>query len=87
MQRYIFWPFSPNVLSKLKHSEELKEGLEKRKGKGGKEEKMKSGKTHVKIPLWSLNDRKKSTKTGKNFRRGMETFFWLTRIYTPGRFA
>ena len=43
-----------------------------KKGKGGKEKKKKkkSDKTHVKIPLWSLNTAKKSTKTGKNFRGG-----------------
>ena len=29
-----------------------------------------------------LKYRKKSTKTGKNFRGGGE-FFWLARIYTP----
>ena len=43
------------------------------------------------MPLWSLNDRKKSTKTGKNFRGGREEFFWLANIYTPavggGRFS
>ena len=36
-----------NFLSKLKNREEF-EGLEKRKGKGGKEEKRKSDKIHVK---------------------------------------
>ena len=30
-----------------------------------------------------LKYRKKSTKTGKNFRGGGEEFFWLARIYTP----
>ena len=53
-QGYIFWPFPPKeeLLSKLKNREELEGGLEKRKGKGGKEEnKEKSDKTHVKIPL------------------------------------
>ena len=30
-----------------------------------------------------LNDRKKSTKTGKNFRGGEGDFSWLARIYTP----
>ena len=40
------------ILSKLKKMEELKGGLEKRKGKGGKRRKKeKSDKTHVKIPL------------------------------------
>ena len=39
-------------LSQLKNREEFEGGLEKRKGKGGKEEKKeKSDKTHVKIPL------------------------------------
>ena len=42
------WEF----LSKFKIREEFEGGLEKRKGKGGKEEKReKSYKTHVKIPL------------------------------------
>ena len=53
IQGYIFWPF----LSKLKNREEFEGGLEKGKKKGGKKEK--SDKTHVKIPLRSLNDRKK----------------------------
>ena len=35
--------------------------------KGGKEEKEKSDKTHVKIPLWSLNDPKKIQKTREDF--------------------
>ena len=40
------------ILSTLKNREEFERGLEKRKGKGGKEEKKeKSDKTHVKIPL------------------------------------
>ena len=43
LQGYIFWPF----LSKLKIREEFEGGLEKK----GKEEKEKSHKTHVKIPL------------------------------------
>ena len=39
-------------LYKVKNREEFEGGLEKRKGKGGKEEKKeKSDKTHVKIPL------------------------------------
>ena len=37
-------------------------------------EKEKSNKTNVKIPLKSLNDRKISTKTGKNFRGGGKKF-------------
>ena len=40
------------ILSKLNNRGEFKGGLhEKRKGKRGKEEKRKSYKTHVKIPL------------------------------------
>ena len=42
----------------------------KERKRGKRRKKEKSDKTHVKIPLWSLNDRKKSTKTGKNFRGG-----------------
>ena len=62
----------------------MKEDFKKGKEKGGKEEeKEKSDKTHVKIPLLSLNTAKKSTKTGKNSRRGGGDFFWLARIYTP----
>ena len=69
-------------MSKLKNREEFEGGLhEKGREKGGKEEK--SDKTHVKIPLRSLNNRNKSTKTGKNFRGGGGIFFWLARIYTP----
>ena len=37
-------------LSKVKYREEFEGGLEKRKGKGGKEKKEKSDKIHVKIP-------------------------------------
>ena len=45
--------------------------MKKGKEKGKKEEsKEKSDKTHVKIPLWSLNTSQKSTKTGKNLRGG-----------------
>ena len=70
--------------SKLKNREEF-EGLEKRKGKGGKRrEKGKCDKTHVKIPLWSLNDRKKSKKLGRILEGGgRREFFWPARIYTP----
>ena len=51
-KKYIFWPFPPLLLSKLKNREEFKGGLEKRKGKEGeRRKKEKSGKTHVKIPL------------------------------------
>ena len=45
MQGYIFWPFPPPLggefLSKLKNGEEFEGGLERRKGKGVKEEKKK----------------------------------------------
>ena len=54
-------------MSKLKN----REGQEKKKGKGGKRRrKEKSNKTHVKIPLKSLNDRKKSTKQGRILEGG-----------------
>ena len=53
----------------------MKEDLKNGKEKGGKEEnKEKSDKTHVKIPLKSLNTPQKSTKTGKNFRGGGKNF-------------
>ena len=73
-QGYISWPF----LSKLKNREEF-EGLEKKERKSGnkKKKKEKSDKTHVELPLWSLNTAINSTKTGKK---------WLARIYTPGLF-
>ena len=54
-------------MSKWKSREEFEGGHEKRKGKGGRVKKEESDKKHVKIPLWSLNDRKKITKTGKEF--------------------
>ena len=58
-------------MSQFKNREEFERGLEKRKGKGGKEEKKEnSDKTHVKIPLSSLNDRKKSTKQGRILEGG-----------------
>ena len=38
-QGYIFWPFPPIFLSKLKNREEFEGGLEKRKGKRGKRRK------------------------------------------------
>ena len=44
-------------------------------------EKEKSNKTNVKIPLKSLNDRKISTKTGKNFRGGGRSFLAGQNIY------
>ena len=74
LQGYTFWPFPPPLggiffLSKLKNREDIEGGLEKRKGKGGGKKKIrKSDKTHVKIPFWSLYDRQKSSKTGKDFR-------------------
>ena len=44
--------YSGHFLSKLKNRKEFEGGLEKRKGKGGKNKKKeKSDKTHVKIPL------------------------------------
>ena len=56
-QGYIFWP-GGLFLSKLKNREEFEGGLhEKGREKGGKE---KSDKTHVEIPLCSLNGRKKN---------------------------
>ena len=57
--------------------EEFEGGLEKRR------KKEKSDKTDVKIPLRSSNDRKKSSKTGKNFRGGGGEFFCLAKIYIP----
>ena len=55
-QGYIFWPFPPpgggGILSKLK----------------GKEKGKKSDKTHVEIPLWSLNTAKNPQKQGKNLK-------------------
>ena len=74
-------PWGWGVLAQLKNREEF--GGLKRKGKGEKRRKKeKSDKIHVKIPLYSLNYRKKSTKSGKNFRGG-GGFFWLARIYIP----
>ena len=69
----------------LKNREEFEGGLEKWKGKGGKEEnKEKSDKTHVKIPLWSLDIAKKNPqKQGRILEGGGEEFFWLARKYTP----
>ena len=48
----------------------LKEDLKKGREKGGKEEKKEKSdksKTHVNIPLWSLNDRKKIHKNREEF--------------------
>ena len=56
-------------LSNLKNREEFGGGLEKGKEKGGKEEnKEKSDKTHIKIPLWSLNTAKNPQKQGRIWR-------------------
>ena len=69
-------------LSKLKTGKNLKEDMKKEREKGGEKKNEKSDKTHVKIPLWSLNDRKKSTKTGKNFRgAGLGNFLAGQNIY------
>ena len=77
-------PGGGDFLSKLKNREEFERGLEKEKEKGGKEEnKEKSDKTHVKIPLWSLNTAKKSTKTGKNFSGGGGRIFLAGQIIYP----
>ena len=43
----------------------MKKGREKKKNE-------KSDETHVKIPLWSLNDRKKIHKTWKNLKEDMK---------------
>ena len=45
----------------------MKEDLKKGREKNGKQEKEKSNKTHVKIPLKSLNDRKKIHKNREEF--------------------
>ena len=64
-QGYIFCPFPPPPgggwnFVQIENREEFEGGLhKKRKEKGEKRRKKKSYKTHVKIPLWSLNDRKK----------------------------
>ena len=75
------------MLFKLKTGKNLKEDLmKKEKEKGEKKKKEKTDKTHVKIPLWSFNDRKKkSTKMGKNFRRREGGIFWLAE-YIPLEF-
>ena len=77
-------------MSKVKNREEFEGGLEKRKGKGGKREKKieKSDKTHVKIPLLSLNTAKNPQKQGrileggggKNFS-GWPEYIPLTRCH------
>ena len=69
-------------MSKLKNREEF-EGLEERKGKGGKRRKKeKSDKTNVKISLRSLNDRNEIHKNREDFREG-GGIFWLAGIYSP----
>ena len=65
-----------------KNREEFAGGLKKWKGKGGKRKKEKSDKTHVKIPLYSLNGRKKITKTG-NFLRKVGGGFPCLPEYKP----
>ena len=65
--------FCPN----WKTGKNLKEDFMKKR----REKKKKIDKTHVKITLWSLNDRKKiQKKTEKNFVGGRGIFFWLPRI-------
>ena len=69
LQGYIFWQGGGGFLSKLKNRKEFEGGLhvKGRRQKGGKEEKEESDKTHVKIPLWSSNDRKKSHNNREKF--------------------
>ena len=81
LQGYIFRPFPPRgggIFVPIEKQGRIWRRTWKKEGKRGKrkreEKKVKSDKTHVKIPLWSLNDRKKSTKTGKNFRGGGKNF-------------
>ena len=69
---YILAIIPPNWKTGKNFEEDL---MKKGREKGGKEEK--NNKTQVKIPLWSLNDRKKSTKTGEEFKKG--EIFWLAR--------
>ena len=70
--------YSGHYTPKLKTGKNFEEDFMKK----GREKKIneKSDKTHVKIPWWCFNDRKKSTKTGKNFRGGRGGIFWLARI-------
>ena len=64
--------------------EEFEGGLEKRKGKGEKRRKKeKSDKTHVEIPLWSLNTAKKSTKQGRILEGGGGRIFLAGQNINP----
>ena len=55
----------------MKNREEFEGELEKRKGKGGeRRKKEKSDKTHIRIPLFSLNDRKQIHKNREELLRG-----------------
>ena len=56
--------------------------MKKGREKGGKVKKEKSDKRHIK-PLWSLNDRKKATKTRTNFRGGRGEYFSGWPEYIP----
>ena len=56
----------------------------KKSKRGEKKKKKRSDKTHVKIPLSSLNTAKNPQKQGRILEGGGEEFFWLARIYTPG---
>ena len=65
IQGYKFWP---NFLVQIEKKGRIWRRTWKKEGKRGeRRKKEKSDKTNVKIPLWSLNNCKKSTKTGKNF--------------------
>ena len=55
--------FCPN----WKTGKNLKEDMKKEGKREGKKKKEKSDKTHVKIPLWSLNDRKNIHKNREEF--------------------
>ena len=55
------------MLSKLKNWEEFEGGLEKKEGKRGKKKNTKRVIKHFKIPLGSLNDRKKIHKNREEF--------------------
>ena len=70
---YIVGIFCPN----WKTGKNLKEDLKKEREKGGNEEKKKRVITHVKIPLWSLNDRKKTPqKQGRILEGGGNFSGW-----------
>ena len=59
IQGYIFWPFPPIFFVPIEKQGRIWRRTWKKEGKrGGKKKKrQKSDKTHVKIPLWSLDDR------------------------------